>query len=119
MDNRQQRQQINLSMNEQEATVTSTTATNAVLVFVNRPNSGSDDPQGGSSATASPRPLPEDSEEEIEEFLQEFDELALDLIRKLRRYFPYEQKIKWSLDYGNGRKHKLEVIVRPSRSMNR
>jgi hypothetical protein len=54
------------------------------------------------------RPLPGDCNEERAAFLQDFEDNVIDLIRDIRRQFPYEQTIRWSMEYGNDILHMLK-----------
>jgi hypothetical protein len=67
----------------------------------------------GQLMPVTPRPLPRHNcQDEKQEFMREFDEDVIELVRKLRRKYPYRQTIKWSIELGDDSEHSVNIVVK-------
>ena len=83
----------------------------AIHVMANRVQ-----PQVGVVNQIIPRPLPGECQDEMKEFIQEFDDRVLAGVRQIRQRFPYEQLIQWSMEFGESDLTSIEVLVRARRT---
>ena len=95
-----------------------TASENAALMIV--PDSVEDD--GGADADdvdfecILPRSAPDDCRDDERAFLEGFQMHIVFLLRYLRHHYPYQQRVKWTIKYGNGRKHTFHILIKPPRS---
>ena len=59
-----------------------------------------------------PRVLPDsDSEDEQEAFMHEFENRVLDVVRQVRRRFPFKHSIRWSIKLNDMKTYRLRVTA--------
>ena len=63
-----------------------------------------------------PRPLPADCRDEEAQFIAEFDEHIVELVRQFRRRFRCKQWIEWSIEYAENKEHSIDIRVKKPRS---
>ncbi len=100
-------------MNEREGQEQVATA-GAAIIFVPRHIPGNE----VHLTNVIPRPLPGDCRDEERAFHQEFEQAVVDVVRELRREFPYKQTIRWSIEYGDDKHYSVHILVKPRRSAN-
>ncbi|CAF1426378.1 unnamed protein product [Adineta steineri] len=60
-----------------------------------------------------PRLLMNNTDDEQQAFIKDFQDAVVELLREFRREFPYKQIVRWSIEYGDDQQHCLEVLVKP------
>jgi hypothetical protein len=58
------------------------------------------------------------SEDQERAFRDQFKRYVIAFVKEFRKYFPYKQTIRWSMEYGNNNEYSLIIFVKPPRSMN-
>lgn len=102
---------------ETAAAVAAAEETSAAVIFVPR-DVGEDEDAAADDweHVISDPPTPGDCRDEERAFLDDFEEHITLLLRLCRHHFPCRQKIQWTIEYGNHRKHTFRIQIKPPRS---